>query len=265
MLATVIVDTYSAGKAEFLADALEEVASAKDNYGWSSSGVYCFWDPSTREILYIGLAVDLATRFRQHNDLVDCPPTCCKRSKIEDFFKTNALLGYSVLVQSTLSQAACSRWEKANPEKLESLRKRYELVDREEAKRLLNADVDQEIRTYEGALIEAFEVCTGAIPQWNKINGANIRFTEEQLRTATYLLKSFIAGHDWMDPLAAHVRLRDLFANAMFQGYEELLHGVRLLVLGGCPFKEAIKKTPDPLDYFEKMRSEGYLDRQVKL
>lgn len=265
MLATVIIDTYSAKETELIAEALEEVASTKDHYGWSSSGVYCFWNPSTRKILYIGLAVDLPTRFGQHNGLLDCPPNCCKREKIDAFFQENSQLGYSLLVQSNLSQAACSRWEKANPGKLESLCKRYELMDREEAKQLLNADVEQEIRTYEGALIEAVETNTGAIPPWNKIKGADIRFTEEHIKTASYLLKSFTVAHDGMDPLAAHVRLRDLLTNAMFQGYEELWHGTRLLMLGGWPFEEAIKKTPDPLGYFGKMKSEGYLERQVKI
>jgi hypothetical protein len=54
-------------------DALEEIASPLDTYGWSSSGIYVFWDPTgDRSILYIGMAVDLPQRIGQHFGLVGC-------------------------------------------------------------------------------------------------------------------------------------------------------------------------------------------------
>lgn len=263
MLATVILDTYTQEESELLADALEEVASAKDHYGWSSSGIYCFWNPSNKEVLYIGLAVDLPNRFRQHNGLIACPVKCCKRDNIRVYFETNTLLGYSVLVQSNLSQGVCERWEKANRETLDSLCERYEFMDREEAKRLLNIDVHKEIRTYEGALIEAVDGETGSVPPWNKIKGADIKFTDADLKTGNYLLGSLTSRHDGFDPLAAHVRLRDLSERAMYQGYEELLHSTRMLILGGASLEDAYRITCDSLGYFEKMRSEGYNTKKV--
>lgn len=45
------------------ANAIDDLCSPKDNYGWASAGIYCFW-------VYIGLAGDLAERFKQHNGIL---------------------------------------------------------------------------------------------------------------------------------------------------------------------------------------------------
>lgn len=263
MLATVILDTYTLEESKFLADALEEVASASDSYGWSSSGIYCFWNPLTKKILYIGLAVDLPNRFRQHNGLIGYPADCCKREKIAEYFKSNPSLGFSIMVQSNLSQAITSRWESANPDILDSICRRYEFFDREEAKKLWNIDVDSEIRTYEGALILAFEKIYGCIPPWNKIRGADIRFDDKHLQTASHLLKSFTGSHDSLDPLSAHVRLRELSLTPKYQGYEELLHSERLLMLMGFPQEDALRNQEYLIGYHEEMGVEGYNAKQV--
>lgn len=46
-----------------MADAIDDLCCPNDNYGWVSAGIYCFWDYYTHEVLYIGLAGDLAERF----------------------------------------------------------------------------------------------------------------------------------------------------------------------------------------------------------
>lgn len=68
MLRTIIIDFYKEKDKTKIADALNTLCSPNDNYGWASVGIYCYWDYDTKEILYIGLAVDLTVRFKQHNE-----------------------------------------------------------------------------------------------------------------------------------------------------------------------------------------------------
>lgn len=64
------MDAYTKEEKEEIAEALDDLCSPNDNYGWASAGIYSFWDYNTKEIFYIGLAVDLTERFKQHNGLM---------------------------------------------------------------------------------------------------------------------------------------------------------------------------------------------------
>ena len=92
MFGTVIIDAYSKEDRKEMADAIEDLCSPNDNYGWSSAGIYCFWDYYTREVLYIGLASDLSDRFRQHNGIKLVSDSSCKFIKIEEYFNSNEKL-----------------------------------------------------------------------------------------------------------------------------------------------------------------------------
>ncbi|WP_149096184.1 hypothetical protein [Paenibacillus terrae] len=70
MFGTIIIDAYTENDAEEIAFALDDLCSANDSYGWASSGIYCYWNYYTKEPYYIGLAVDLTERFKQHNGLI---------------------------------------------------------------------------------------------------------------------------------------------------------------------------------------------------
>ena len=70
MFGTVIIDAYRENEKQQMADAIDDLCCPNDNYGWASAGIYCFWDYYTHEVLYIGLAGDLAERFMQHNGLL---------------------------------------------------------------------------------------------------------------------------------------------------------------------------------------------------
>ena len=70
MFGTVIMDAYRKEEIYEMASAIEDLCSPNDSYGWASAGIYCFWDYCAEEILYIGLAGDLAERFRQHNGIL---------------------------------------------------------------------------------------------------------------------------------------------------------------------------------------------------
>ena len=64
MLATIILDAFAKPEFEEIAAALDEICSPHDHYAFSSAAIYSFWSVPKREILYIGLAKDVARRFR---------------------------------------------------------------------------------------------------------------------------------------------------------------------------------------------------------
>lgn len=66
MWVTIVRDHFGSGERPDIRAALEEIASPLDTWGWSSNAVYTFWDPQSREVLYVRLAVDIAERFAQH-------------------------------------------------------------------------------------------------------------------------------------------------------------------------------------------------------
>ena len=80
-----------------MADAIDDLCSPTDNYGWASAGIYCFWDYYAEAVLYIGLAGDLAERFKQHNGILPIKEGS-KQKQIEDYFSRNERLGYTIFV-----------------------------------------------------------------------------------------------------------------------------------------------------------------------
>ena len=70
MFGTVIMDAYRQSETEELAVAIDDLCNPNDSYGWASAGIYCFWDYYAEEVLYLGLAGDLAERFKQHNGIL---------------------------------------------------------------------------------------------------------------------------------------------------------------------------------------------------
>lgn len=110
MFGTIISDAYKESEKQQIATSLDELCSPLDTYGWASSGIYSFWDYETREIFYIGLAVDLTERFKQHNGLSTISEEGCKVKQINEYFSSGyEKLGYSIFVQSPLSQAITSK------------------------------------------------------------------------------------------------------------------------------------------------------------
>ena len=60
MFGTVIIDAYRKEEALEMADAIDDLCSPTDNYGWASAGIYCFWDYYAEAVLYIGLTESLS-------------------------------------------------------------------------------------------------------------------------------------------------------------------------------------------------------------
>ena len=210
MLGTVLLDTYSQSESAAVAQSIDDLCSPTDQFGWASAGVYVFFDPLQRMTLYIGLAGDLAERFRQHNVLLPCEARCCKSVEIGEYFRTHPRLGYGMLVQSPLSQPTVGR-------------NRAERADYPE---------DREgycfAQTAEGSLIESARKYGGGFPPWNKVGGATAGRTVAS--SGTHLLVQALSG-DTNSPLVAKRTIRELTADEEAESYEEHLHAARLGIL----------------------------------
>jgi hypothetical protein len=251
MLGTIILDAYSAAERENIAQALDEICSPLDNYGWASAGVYCFWDPSDRSILYIGLSVDLPQRFREHNRLRGETATGNKRREIDVYFENAGHLGFSILVQSPMAQPLSYRALLPFG------------VDASEVKEAYDDLVDhgrEGIRRAEGLWIEAHRQTFGSIPSWNEIGGladARVDITP----TTSLALEVMTARKDSL--IAARHTLREIAADATIEGIEEFLHGARQLALPlGGNVLALLDQLPDIAGRRRHMEELRYLQRK---
>lgn len=157
------MDSYRKEEIGQIAFALDDLCSATDSYGWASSGIYSYWNYYTNELYYIGLAVDLTERFKQHNGLLPIDPASSKYEKIMEYFQTNEKLGFTIFVQSPLSQAVTRnniyKWFGYDPEQFpiqDFTKDRYR----------------EELKVLEGILIETFRMKRGTLPPWNAVSGS---------------------------------------------------------------------------------------------
>lgn len=218
MMVTVLQDAYRRGGTRELADAIEYLCSPKDPLYWTSAGIYCFWDITTRTILYVGLATDLSVRFCQHNGLRQCVDRSCKRRQIEAYFENNEYLGYSVCVQSPMDQPIVSR-NKHLMTSEEILR------EEEDDPNSITWAARKSIRLTEGVLIEICRRAHGEIPPWNKVAGAKIVY---HLIPANYgRFYESLAGGD--SASVARSTIRELSENPTLAFHEcEILHACRM-------------------------------------
>jgi hypothetical protein len=256
MFGTVIQDAYRQNEVNEIVNALDELCNPNDTYGWASSGIYCFWNYYTREILYIGLAVDLTERFKQHNGIILIDENACKYKQINEYFKKNEKLGYSIFVQSPLSQPVTSKniykWFNYDPEE-------FSVSD------FTHEQSKKDLRRVEGILIESYRRTHGNIPSWNRVSGsvdgqrATLDGNYEIVRAMTC---------QKLSPLLSRSTLRELAENPTYAFYESFLHGVRQLMLScGLSFNEAlqfIQKT-DILGIYERIEKEGYPYKELIL
>jgi len=163
MWGTFILDAYRWDERRELGDALEGIASARDSYGFASGGVYCFWEWSTRRVLYIGRAIDLPQRFGQHNGLAG-RPTGCKLEQLEEHFASNELIGFTVMVRSPNQQTITGRAKKQLQSELGDL---GDLLDDPE----VGSEAELEIAHAEGLAIRSHLLGEGRLPPWNAIGG----------------------------------------------------------------------------------------------
>ena len=213
VLATWIRDVYSYGDRTEMRAAIDDIASPLDSYGFASAGVYVFFDPVEFEVLYIGLARDLAQRFAQHNGLASMPISGCKRAQLEEWFSQHESLGYSIFVQSCFDQVAVSR---------QAGTMSAEYYDEEGATFWEYGESGlEDIKANEGVLIEAYLQRHGHLPRWNSIGGAI--HSRDQAKPAIYAQLDLAIG--LIDSLLlARKSIRGLSSDPTFMTYEEALH-----------------------------------------
>jgi hypothetical protein len=149
MLCTVIHDAYTQDERAEVRDALTRMLSPGQP-DWSPRGVYCYWDRTTHEILYLGLAGELPERFAHHNGLVSHGGGN-KRTEINDYFSRNERLGFTILIQSK-AIGLMEQIQKLDP--------------------TMGATAARTMAVGEGQLIETYRLVYGKRPAWNRRGGA---------------------------------------------------------------------------------------------
>jgi len=254
MFGTFIVDSFTKNEAQDIADALDEICSPGDSVGWASTGIYSFWDYYTKEIYYIGYAVDLANRFRQHNGILPINDGACKYQQIIDYFSKNQRLGYSIFVQSPLAQAATHR--------------NHTILDFDDNTEWISQESKESSRIVEGSFIEIFRKRDGELPHWNKIGGSIIGSKRANLKMYDQLHRCLTGNQ--RDPLVARSTIREIAKNNVFEWYETTLHGVRMgMVSRQISFDEAVAEQIAINPFFRKaydyIVAQHYLEKRPQI
>lgn len=257
MFGTVIIDAYRKEETQELAEAIEDLCSPNDNYGWASAGIYCFWDYYAESVLYIGLAGDLAERFKQHNGILPIKEGS-KQKKIEEYFSKNERLGYTIFVQSPLSQPAVHRNK--------ILYERFARQQNAPVEDMLSEQGRDDIKKAEGILIESFRKKYGHLPPWNNIGGSVVG-QNSVMENNINIVKSFCTPDDYaINPIVSRSTIRELSQNPEWAWYENYLHGARMnLLMIGMEYKDAMDliNRNDTTGTYERMKETGYLKKRL--
>lgn len=254
MHATIVQNAYTQNEALDIVNYLEDLCSPDDSYGWASAGIYSFWNYKTKEILYIGLAVDLAERFKQHNGIIPTVDTSCKFTKIQEYFLNNQKLGYSVFLQSPLSQPVTRKnvdtWFKYDSSQVSS-------------KNFVHEQSKKDLRQIEGILIEAFRIEHNRLPLWNSVGGS---VSGQRNATIGNYDIVYDFSHRRNSPLVSRSTLKELSQNPTYELYESFLHAIRQCILYlGMSFNEALPfvRKEDILNVFECIMQDDYLRKEL--
>ncbi len=250
MLGTIVLEKYKKKQQEEIANALEKLIYDNPT-DWSTAGIYCYWNYQTKEILYIGLAVNLIERFKQHNDLIECSASSCKKDKIKDYFDENEYLGFTIMLQSALSQPINHREKKKYSNSFEE----------EELSKILGNEGRKSIQKMEGLLIESFKLNFGRFPIWNQVGGSLVG-QKAAKQSHIEILKLLVSERP--NKYVALASLTELSTNQEYCFYEAYLHGIRISPL---PTQKAIdyNKRISGLDIYTEIRNKGYFGKELKL
>lgn len=260
MFGTIIMDSYIADEAEIMANNIDEICSPMDSLGWASAGIYSFWNYYTKEVLYIGLASDLSVRFKQHNGLQSTTEIGCKLKQIQEYFSSHERLGYSILVQSPLSQPVVHRNEVL-------YRKFFDITKDMPIPNYAGEEGLEFIRQAEGQLIESYRQVTGGFPPWNKIGGDKFSRKYASENNYLYVVKAFSEG-SVKNYLVSRSTIRELAESATFEWLETQLHGLRMMMLTmEMTFEESVnmqlKLNPYFADQWKRIIDSNYLEKEL--
>lgn len=254
MHATIVQNAYKQNEILDIVSYLEDLCSPDDSYGWASAGIYSFWNYETKEVLYIGLAVDLAERFKQHNGIIPMDENGCKLSKIKEYFTTNEKIGYSVFLQSPLSQPVTRKnintWFQHD-------------LSQVSTKDFVHEQTKNDLRQIEGILIEAFRMEHKRLPLWNSVGGS-VRGQKKATKGNYDIVYDF--SHQRNSPIVSRSTLKELSENSTYELYENFLHSIRHFILYfGMSFNEALLLVlkVDHIKVFERISEDNYLQKEL--
>lgn len=244
MFGTFIHDEYNFESAKEIRDALEDIASPNDTWGWASAGIYFFRKVDTHEILYIGLASNLGSRFAQHNGLVKFQEDGCKFNYLKEYLSKNEKIGLTVFVQSVLEQTKVAA----------SINEDFLLPD---------ANGIDSIKFTEGYLIRLHEIVEGKKPVWNIANGDKRGQILANDSVGPYLLKC--VDPNLKSPFTSKHTLRELAEDkCSWRAAEETeMHVIRMMALNypGMTLERAAKWYKNKgFHYYERLLKNGYFD-----
>jgi hypothetical protein len=205
MLCTLIWDVYTDADRVSVLAAMRRLLP-RTSPDWSRKGVYAYWDPDTRELLYVGLATNLPQRFAHHNNLI-AHSGGNKVEKINEWFSAHDRLGLTLLIQGAAVQI------------LEDVRRMDPTIGAE-AKGLT--------RIAEGQLIELHKQEYGRWPPWNDVGGS-IQGGEWAQPSGRSVIRLLSAADDSL--FVARRTLRELVKDKRALQMEALLHAVRMQAL----------------------------------
>lgn len=253
MWGTFIGDAYFESDRRDMAEALDEICSPKDDYGFASGGVYCFWNVRTRRPLYIGRAVDLSDRFRAHNGLKGKGGRS-KRREIDAFFAAEQLLGYSILVRSVGSQSSTARSRHRFD------RESTSVLSWVEEPNTIDTEIESEIAQAEGTAIRSYWLEHNGLPVWNEIHGAQTAWSQAMRRPDT---SGRLFCFDVDSLLQSRRTISELARDPLSVEFELELHSARLWAVSKTMLGNVQLCDRDILEMLDRLPERGgglYLD-----
>lgn len=205
MLCTVVWDAYTTEDRKAVWHALRTL-TPPNGRDWSPKGVYAYWDPAERQLLYVGLASDLPLRFACHNGLV--PHTGGNKERdIDEWFDGHRTLGFTVVLQSAAAQI-------------------MEVVSA--LSPALGVPSSEIIAVAEGQLIELHRLEFGRRPPWNRVGGAVMG--QGWAKPTERSMIRLLAAAD-CNLFVARRTLRTLASDEQAMRFEATIHAARMRTL----------------------------------
>ena len=181
-----------------------------------------------------------------------------KQKKIEEYFLRNERLGYTIFVQSPLSQSLVHRNQ--------NLYKDFARQNNAPIEDMMSDDGRENIKIVEGILIEAYRRKYGHFPPWNDIGGSMVG-QNRVMPNNINIVKSFCTPDNcFVNPIVSRSTIRELSQNPEWAWYENYLHVVRMnILIHGMEYQEALDfvRKNDIIDTYNQILKSDYLKKKL--